>query len=216
MRPYYEEAGITIYHGDCREVLPSLAGALSVIVSDPPYGIDHPTDFAARGRGNLAVCSDYAPVHGDGEPFDPTFLIDRPCVLFGANYFADKLPSSSGWLVWDKMRPHDLDQATAELAWSNFVKGVRVFRYLWNGMIRDGDEVLQHPTQKPVALMAWILGLKWTPAGTVCDPFMGAGATLIAAKDLGRNAIGIEIEERYCEIAAKRLSQSVMQFGSRA
>ncbi len=211
MKPYFEEAGITIFHGDCREVLGMYSG---FIVTDPPYGIDHPTDYRARGRGALAECADYPRVAGDAEPFEPSFLLDRPCVLFGANYFADRLPPSSGWLVWDKMRPHGLDQATAELAWSNFVKGVRVFRYLWNGMIRDGNEALEHPTQKPVALMKWILALKWTPAGRVIDPFMGAGSTLIAAKDMGREAVGIELEERYCEIAARRLSQSAMQFGT--
>ena len=128
-------------------------------------------------------------------------------MLFGGNYFADRLPTASGWIVWDKMRPEDLDQATAELAWTNFVKGVRVFRFLWNGMIRASDEMLQHPTQKPVALMTWILSLRWTPPGTVLDPFMGSGTTLVAAKQLGRRAIGIEIEEKYCEIAIERLRQ---------
>jgi DNA modification methylase len=116
--------------------------------------------------------------------------------------------------VWDKERPHDLDQSTAELAWSNFVKGVRVFRYLWHGMIRAGDETLEHPTQKPAALWKWIIGLRWTPAGIILDPFMGSGTTLRAAKDLGRRAIGIEIEERYCEIAAKRCAQEVMNLST--
>lgn len=208
MKPYYEEAGITIYHGDCRELLPQMS--FDCVVSDPPYGINHPTNYRARGRGPLAESNDYSPVVGDDRLFDPSFLLRWPCILWGANYYARTLPESSGWLIWDKMRPHDLDQATAELAWSNFVKGARVFRYLWNGMIRDGNEYLVHPTQKPVALMQWCLNLKWTPLGVVCDPFMGSGTTLRAAKDLGRRAIGIEIEEKYCEIAAKRLSQEVL------
>lgn len=74
------------------------------------------------------------------------------------------------------------------------------------------NEPLAHPTQKPVALMKWVLQLKWVGPGTVCDPYMGSGPVLRAAKDLGRRAIGIEIEEKYCEIAAKRLSQKVFQF----
>lgn len=204
--------GITILLGDCREILPTLE--YDCILTDPPYGIAHPTDYRSRGRGALAPCSDYPPVHGDEEPFDSRWLVEtgKPCLLFGANYYAPLLPASSGWVVWDKMRPPDLDQATAELAWTNFVKGVRVFRYLWNGMIRAGDEALEHPTMKPAALWRWIMELRWMPAGTILDPFMGSGTTLRAAKDLGRRAIGIEIEEKYCEIAAKRLSQEVLAF----
>jgi site-specific DNA-methyltransferase (adenine-specific) len=83
-------------------------------------------------------------------------------------------------------------------------------------MIRKGDETLDHPTMKPCSLWRWILNLRWTPPGTVLDPFMGSGTTLRAAKDLGRKAIGIEIEERYCEIAAKRLQQSVLDFACTA
>lgn len=210
MKPYYQDSACTIYHGDCREILPDLA--FDLILTDPPYGIAHPTNYASRGRGSLAPCSDYPPVRGDEEPFDPGWLMhfDKPTLLFGANYFAPLLPACSGWVVWDKQRPDDLDQATAELAWTNFVKGVRVFRYLWNGMIRKGEEALQHPTMKPAALWTWVLSLRWTPPGTVIDPFMGSGTTLRAAKDLGRKAIGIEIEERYAEVAANRLSQEVL------
>lgn len=213
MRPYYEQDGITIYHGDCREILPEINRSdIGVILTDPPYGIAHPTDYASRKRAALAACRDYPKVHGDDEPFDPAPILDmgKPTLMFGGNYFADRLPATSGWVVWDKQRPEDLDQATAELAWTNFVKGVRVYRYLWNGMIRAGNETLDHPTMKPAALWRWVMGLRWTPEGTVLDPFMGSGTTLRAAKDLGRRAIGIEIEERYCEIAAKRLQQSVL------
>jgi DNA modification methylase len=213
MKPYYEDskAGITIYHGDCREILPQLE-PVDLVLTDPPYGIAHPTNYAERGRGVLAACRDYPPVHDDDKPFDPTFWLQWPCILWGANYYADRLPVSSGWLVWDKERPDDLDQSRCELAWSNFVKGVRLFRWLWNGMMRASDEALEHPTQKPIALMKWCLESRWTPQGTVLDPFMGSGTTLRAAKDLGRRAIGIEIEEKYCEIAAKRLSQEVLSF----
>ena len=211
MKPYYDHAGITIYHGDCRELAPTLVFS-GLVVSDQPYGIFHPTDYAARGRTNLAQCRDYPPVHGDAEPFDPRWLlaIGRGRILWGANYYADKLPISGGWLVWDKERPDDLDQATCELAWTDCVKGVRRHRQLWNGMMREGRDDLQHPTQKPLGLMRWCLSLRWTDEGDVLDPFMGSGTTLRAAKDLGRRAIGIEIEERYCEIAAKRLSQEVL------
>lgn len=210
MTPYYDDGrGVVIYHADCRDALPELP-PVDLVITDPPYGIAHPTNYSTRGRDGFAECCDYPPVHGDDKPFDPSPWLRWPCVLFGANYYADKLPVVSGWIVWDKVRPEDLDQATAELAWSNFVKGARVFRYLWHGAIRAGDETLCHPTQKPVALIAWILRLRWTPAGTILDPFVGSGTTLVAAKRLGRHAIGIEIEERYCEIAARRCEDATM------
>jgi DNA modification methylase len=213
LQPYYEHAGITIYHGDCREILPTLP-KVDLVLTDPQYGINHPTEYLSRGRGGLAACTDYPRVFGDNSPFDPACILalEVPSIIWGANYFAGRLADSSGWLIWDKKRPDTLDQATCEMAWTNFVKGARVFRYLWNGCMRDGDDKLFHPTQKPVALMKWRLCLSWTPAGTVLDPFMGSGSTLVAAKQLGRHAIGIEIEEKYCEIAVKRLSQEVLAF----
>ena len=216
MTPYYERDGITIYHGDCREIVPGLVFD-GLVLTDPPYGIAHPTNYAARGRGALAQCVDYAPVRGDEAPFDPRWLltIGRRRILWGGNYYAHLLPPQRGWLVWDKERPDDLDQATCELAWTDCVKGVRRYRHLWNGMMRAGEDVLQHPTQKPEALMRWCLSLRWTREFTsVLDPYMGSGTTLRAAKDCGRRAIGIEIEERYCEIAARRLDQGVLDLGA--
>ena len=212
MTPYYEQDGITIYHGDCREWMP----ACGCIVTDPPYGISHPTDYKSRGRSNLAVCKDYSAVFGDTEAFDPALVLSlkRPTILWGANHYADKLPNSSGWLVWDKCRGETLDQSTAELAWTDCVFGVRVFRQLWDGFRRDSKDNLVHPTQKSTELMRWCLSFKWAPQGVVLDPFMGSGTTLRAAKDLGRKAIGIEIEEKYCEIAAKRLDQQVLSWGA--
>jgi len=181
------------------------------VLTDPPYGIAHPTNYRERGRSKLALCTDYVPVHGDDEPFEPAPLLEiGPCILWGANHYAERLPSSASWLVWDKERPDELDQSTCELAWSNGTKGVRRFRHLWNGMMRASERGENyHPTQKPVALMRWCLSLV-PEAHTVLDPYMGSGPILRAAKDLGRYAIGIEIELKYCEIAAQRMSQSVM------
>jgi DNA modification methylase len=214
VKPYYEHAGITIYHGDCREIVPMLAFD-GLVLSDPPYGISHPTNYAERGRANLSACTDYPPVYGDDQPFNPQWLltVGAARILWGGNWFANALPSMGGWLVWDKERPDDLDQATCELAWTDCVKGVRRFRFLWHGALRLGQEALFHPTQKPQALMGWCLSFPWTrDYQRILDPYMGAGSTLLAAKQLGRKAIGIEIEERYCEIAAKRLSQEVFNF----
>ena len=210
MTPYYEHAGITIWHGDCREILPGI-GPVDLVLTDPPYGIAHPTDYAARGRGALAACNDWPAVGGDAGPFEPGPFLGQAAILWGANYYASRLPESSGWLVWDKLRPHGLDQATCELAWSNCVKGARVFRHLWNGMMRGSERTtLLHPTQKPTVLMEWCLGLKGVPPGIVLDPFMGSGPVIEACKKVGRKAIGIEIVEEYCEVAVHRLQQGVL------
>ena len=213
MTPYYDHAGITIYHGDCRDILPHLE-PVDLVLTDPPYGInitqksrvDNRTGTSNKRWGR---CNTYTPFC-DSEPIDPTQFLSLPCCFWGGNYIADKLPPSSGWLIWDKKRPHDLDQASCEMAWTNFVKGARIFHFMWHGMLRDGKDYLCHPTQKPTELMKWVISLKWTPAGTILDPFMGSGTTLVAAKQLGRKAVGIEIEEKYCEIAVRRLQQEVL------
>jgi site-specific DNA-methyltransferase (adenine-specific)/modification methylase len=201
----------TLYLGNCLEVMQQVPKkSVDVVITDPPYGINHPTNYKGRGRGKLAACNEFPErMIGDDKPFDPSPFLSYPCCFWGANYFADKLPISSGWLVWDKLRPDNLDQATCELAWTNFVKGVRRFQYRWNGMIRDGNEKLVHPTQKPIALMKWILSLRWTPKGSVYDPYMGSGSTGIACVQLGRKFIGCEIEPRYFDIAVERIKEAL-------
>lgn len=218
MKPYYqdEKSRIVIYHCDNRELLADLPKH-DLILTDPQYGIDHPTNYAKRGRDALAQCRDYAKVHGDAEPFDPAAWIGHgPAILWGANHYASRLPDSDSWLVWDKLRPDDLDQSTCELAWSNCTKGVRRFSYLWDGMrkqIRGAhEEKLVHPTQKPVSLMLWCLTMKWTVYfDIILDPFMGSGPVGRACKDLGKAYIGCDIVESYCEEAARRLSQEVLK-----
>jgi site-specific DNA-methyltransferase (adenine-specific) len=207
MTPYYSESGITIYHGRAEAVLPMLA--FGAIVSDPPYGMDYKplrgADGSKRWRGG---------VQGDDQPFDPSLLLNVPCVLWGANWYSNRLPGHGGWLVWNKTCEHRKSGFIAsdcELAFAS--EATRTFRFdlQWGGEARNG-EPFYHPTQKPVALMAWRLG--FVPADAlICDPYMGGGPTLVAAKLAGRRAVGIEINERYCETAANRLRQGVL-FGT--
>jgi site-specific DNA-methyltransferase (adenine-specific) len=225
VRPYYEHGGITIFHGDCREVLPSLRG-VSLVLTDPPYGIRAQVDNTRFSGGNQTgprtAVGERVPVRGDDEPFDPSHLLGfKRLILFGANNFASRLPDSNGWIVWDKRV--GLEDMTGwplgegELAWTNVTGGIRFFRNRWMGLVRSDEHGEHyHPTQKPVALMAWAIQ-KWTePGDLILDPYMGCGTTLRAAKNLGRNATGIEIEEQYCEIAVKRLEQEVLDFGGAA
>ena len=221
MKPYYEDEWATIYHGDCREVLPSITSeSVALVLTDPPYGLNFVLEGRVVGSGNRrGTRGGKPPVHDDDKPFDPSHLMRFPrLVLFGANHYADKLPPSGGWIVWDKTGggrgPSDTF-ADVEMAWTNLTKTPHIKHHLWKGLTRDseaGDRVL-HPTQKPVALMAWIIG-KWTePGDLILDPYMGSGPIARAAKDLGRRYIGVEVSEDYCEIAAKRLSQEVLDFG---
>ena len=222
MKPYYEHAGVTIYHGDCREILPDVWFGVDLLLTDPPYGVNEACNRKERGRGKLAECNDFPPVYDDDKPFSPTHLLIAPrVVLFGANHYADKLPPSAAWLTWDKVDGLESkrvvgfnDNADAELAWSNLPGPARIFRHRWMGAMKASErqDGRVHPTQKPVTLMRWIIQ-HWAAVpvgGLVLDPYMGSGPVLVAAKETGRRAIGIEIEERYCEIAAKRLQQEVL------
>jgi len=203
---------VTIIHGDCRDVLPVECDA---VIADPPYGMAHPCNFAGRGRSNLASCNDWPDVDGDADPFDPAWVLamNKPTVLWGGNWFADKLPPTSGWLVWDKERPHDLDQATCELAWTNCVKGVRQFRHMWHGMIKASERGKSfHPTQKPVALFAWVLALRWlADVQAVFDPYMGAGPCGVACVRAGKRYVGVEINAGHFATARARLEQELRQ-----
>lgn len=204
----------TLYLGDSLEVLPTF-GPVDAVVTDPPYGIAHPCDFGKRGRSNLAQCNDYPDVEGDDELFDPApiLALDVSTVLWGANHFADLLPPSGGWLIWDKRRPDGLDQSTCELAWTNCVKGVRRFSHLWHGMMRESEQGENyHPTQKPVALFRWILSLRWLDGiHSVVDPYMGAGPCGVACVERGLRYVGVEKVPRYFNIACRRIRDAYAQ-----
>ena len=215
VQPYYEQDGITIYHGDCREIMPSLA-PVDLVLTDPPYGIGADRNLRAnKQHGAAAVPSrDYGEGGWDVAPeaalIALTVCAGKSAIVWGGNYFT--LPPSAGWLVWDKDNGTN-GYADCELAWSNLPIACRRRRHRWMGMLQeyagDDKEDRVHPTQKPLPLMRWCLELV-PDAVTILDPFMGSGTTLRAAKDIGRKAIGIEIEERYCEIAAKRMAQGVL------
>lgn len=214
MKPYYEEDGITIYHGDCREILPTFPDkSFDLVLTDPPYGIGEKWT-----RGEMIGRNGSSRLWGKGEKWDDappdagtlTLILSfapLACV-WGGNYFG--LPASRQWLVWDKIQK--FSGSDAELAWTNFGGTVRVYRMSRvEAYGANAESVKQHPTEKPIGLFRWCLG--FTPdARSILDPFMGSGTTLVAAKQLGRKAIGIEIEEKYCEIAVKRLAQMELTF----
>lgn len=209
MKPYFSDKGIVIYNADWRECE---LERHDLLCCDPPYGISE-----ARGknksRTNLAVAKDYGVADWDDEPPTQAELLKlqywtKHQIIFGGNYF--HLPPSKCWLVWDKVNSGDF--ADCELAWTNLDKAVRIFRYMWNGMLKEKPEHRVHPTQKPLALMKWCLTQAPVDVKGILDPYMGSGTTLVAAKALGLSATGYEREESYAESAAKRLEQNVFNW----
>lgn len=201
-----------LYRGDCREILPLLS-KVDAVVTDWPYGIGEASkNFASRGK--LASADKYEAADWDDEPISAELVsmvlrAARWQILFGGNYYS--LPPTSCWLVWDKLNG-DSDFADCELAWTNLPKAVRRLRFLWNGcMRRERDIVREHPTQKPVDVMKWCIEHIPDPSRTILDPFMGSGTTGVAAVKLGRRFIGIEIDERYFDIACKRIAKAYEQ-----
>jgi len=197
--------------GDCLEVMPML-GKVDAVVTDSPYGISY---SHGGGGGKLARSTSLAkmPIVGDDAPFDPAPWINQPAILWGGNHFADRLPASQSWLTWDKRcADYSNDQADCEMAWTNLGFPARMFRHVWNGMLRGSESKVArvHPTQKPVALMEWCLGFL-PDAQTILDPFMGSGTTLVACQKLGRQGIGIEIDPDYFDIACKRVEEATRQ-----
>jgi len=208
----------TLYLGDCREVLPTL-GKVDAVVTDPPYGIGESSKRAAtRGRSSALVKRAYQRDYGGNDKWDhepPSsdtikFMREMSAwqVFFGGNFF--DLPPSSCWLVWDKLNSGDF--ADCELAWTNLPKAVRRIQYRWNGMIREERDIpREHLTQKPIGVMTWAIGHIPPSSLTILDPFMGSGTTGVACVKLGRKFIGIEIEERYFDIACKRIEAAEAQ-----
>ena len=213
--PYYDRDGITIWHADCRDILPTIDPAsVDLLLTDPPYGIDLDTDYSsipgisADGKRHNGGRT-YIPVASDDEPFDPSSLLAYPRVaLWGANHFAQRLPGGGRWIVWRKRGASPL-LAAAELAWHNC--GGRPVDYFetTRNEARQLDGHL-HPTQKPISLMAWMLE-KWTkPGDLILDPYMGSGPIARACQLLNRRYIGIELVETYCQAAVNRLAQPSM------
>jgi site-specific DNA-methyltransferase (adenine-specific) len=221
MTPYYQQDGITIYHGDCRDVLPTLAaGAATAVVADPPFGIgfDYGTyDDAAEGYANLmrTWLAEASRIVGDG-----------PCFVWQAVLTADR------WHQWFppgfrifaackgfvQFRPQPVQHSWDPVVFWGQLRGEpSVYRKDWHvqylAPFGAGRPKINHPCPRPLEQVRYVVTLAADRGDTILDPFMGSGTTLRAAKDCGCQAIGIEIEERYCEIAAKRLSQGVL-FGA--
>jgi len=206
MKPYYEKSGIVIYHGDCREVLPELP-VCDLLLTDPPYGMSYKSNRSPSHLQKGGIVGDDAM---------PEWLWDIPYnvarMIFCRWDNLMQIPKPKSFIVWDK-GVHSMGDLEHEFGrqWEgvafydgpshSFTKRptdvIRAMRVSPNEMV--------HPTQKPIECLTPLILAH--PVGTILDPFMGSGTTLVAAKNLNRDAIGVEIEERFCEVAALRLAQ---------
>ena len=211
MKPYYQDDAVTIYHGDCREILPQLE-PVDLVLTDPPYGVsfnratwsDMPSDYKEFMRSWLALT-----VNSSGHfVFQAMLNADRWHEWFPKGFrifaacrgFTQFMPCAIQW-SWDPV-----------VFWGKFTGEPSVTKKDWwvqsLAPFGFGRERIEHPCPRPFETMKYLVGI--AGQGIILDPFMGSGTTLRAAKDLGRKAIGIEIEEKYCEIAAKRMAQEVL------
>jgi len=221
MKPYYEDDSVTIYHGDCRELLPTITA--DVLVTDPPYGVE----LAARSTKRAIRPGSYTRF-ADTPEYVADVAAPVVAALVAAGISAAVTPGVRN--MWQYPRPADVgviwSPAGAGMSSWGFCCSHPIFYYgkdpylarglgsrpngmQWNNATEENG----HPCPKPLPVMTWLVRRVSIAGALVLDPFMGSGTTLRAAKDLGRRAIGIELEERYCEIAARRMGQEVLDIG---
>lgn len=213
MKPYYQDQSVTIYHGDCRQIVPQL-GNFDLLLTDPPYGIFKKSNDGKMFGNKTIYSEDKKATQWDVKPTQEDLdTIKNACELFviwGGNYFADSLGSCPGILVWNKKTGNN-SYADGEAAFSNVTGTMRIFTHQWCGAFKDSErgKKAMHPTQKPLEVIKWCINLAGN-VQTILDPYAGSGTTGRAAKDLGKQAVLIEMDEQYCEIAAQRMAQEVL------
>ena len=200
----------TLWCADCLTLLPLAADA---VISDPPYGIGYEHGGGGGGKHDRR---NTGAIVGDLLPFDPSpWLGYTNVTLLGADHYAQRLPEGR-WLVWDKlagMTTFD-NFSDIEIAWHNRKGASRLFRYLWKGICQQGDKAggRVHPSQKPSALMAWLMEQADVAIGaTVLDPYMGSGTTGVACARTHRNFIGVEIDPKHFDNAVRRIQREIEQ-----
>lgn len=201
-----------------------------LLLTDPPYGInvvsvnkkissDKPfvskgkVGYGEKGKNKIVDCNEYAPIIGDNTTetakkcYELLKKYTKNQIIFGGNYFTDFLKPSRCWLVWDKENTGNF--ADAELAWTSFETGVKLYKFMWNGLCREGSRKVEgkkrvHPTQKPVGMLADILKDFSEENDSILDCFGGSGSTLIACEQLKRRCFICELDENYCDVIIQR------------
>lgn len=196
----------TLYLGDCREIFPAL-GPVDAVVTDPPYGIKSITPDAVKGRRNpkwIMWRSDREWDETTSSALAGALALSSNAIIWGGNYY--DLPPMRGWLIWDKI-VRNFSSGHVEMAWTTIDQPTRAFNYAHGELATEGKF---HPTQKPLPLMKWCVNFL-PDANLILDPFMGSGTTGVAAVQMGKQFIGVEIDPRYFDIACRRIDRAQQQ-----
>lgn len=235
MRPYYDEAGIVLYHGDCREVMADQGFQErledgTALVTDPPYGTEAFGNGYGRGRSKIEGDATLDALVGMLRAWAAVLGAD-PCWLLAfcacrrrrevENLFLGAGFDLVGEAIWDKGRPSlgytvRYAHEAVIVARQGEIRPAAPLLSVLRGYRTTEVMAQRHPHEKPVEVMGRLIEFACPVNGLILDPFSGSGSTLRAAKDLGRKAIGIEVSEHYCEVTAKRLQQEVLDFGASA
>lgn len=215
----FEAGGIRLFQADCMKMLPQVPDKYyQLCICDPPYGIGEDGSRNAS-RGKRAIVKDYKPFFGNDiavpsyEYFVELLRVSKNQIIWGGNYFADKLPPSMGWIYWDKM-DCATDFSDGELAYTSFKRALKKFRFLWAGMwqgdMRNKEKRI-HPTQKPVRLYEWLLKNYAKRGDKILDTHGGSCSLAIACDIMGFDADIYEIDKEYYEAAKARLQRHQAQ-----
>lgn len=206
-----------IYCEDCLEALKKLPDkCVDLVITDPPYGInmDKGVGVSSSFGSSPKTVKTYSGQNWDSitpsqQVFDEILRVGKKIIIFGGNFFSDKLPIGTRWLVWDKVGNIKFNNpfSDCELAWTN-LKQISTKKYIviQQGFVAE-ERRRVHPTQKPVKLFRDILKDYSEEGDIIMDCFMGSGTTAVACKELGRQFLGFELEQKYVDIANKRLQQ---------
>jgi site-specific DNA-methyltransferase (adenine-specific) len=188
---------VTLHLGDCLEYMRGMADkSVDAVITDPPYGLG----IAANPFRQKFEPLEWDNVPASQEHITEILRVSNNQVIWGGNYFS--LPPTQCFLLWDKKQPEDFSSSMCEMAWTSFSKPAKLFRYSVTSYEKE------HPTQKPLPLMEWIIRKYTNENETIFDPFMGSGTTGVAAVRLGRSFIGVEINPDYYAIAERRIRQA--------
>jgi site-specific DNA-methyltransferase (adenine-specific) len=210
LTPYYEDEYATIYHGDCREVLPRLE-SVDLVLTDPPYGLDwKEMKFDQKSKVDWQSAKAW-----DARPENALIELvkqkSREWIIWGGNYMAGSLGDCKAPLVWDKQTGAN-NFADGEMAFTSFQAGtLRIFRHQWCGAFKDSERGVRnyHPTQKPVLLYQWILENYAKPGQLILDTHVGSASSLIACESMGFDYVGFEIDPDYYAAAKNRMSKGI-------